>query len=130
CRRRNCQTMAEELQESNQQRLHHFITVSKWGFQRVMDTVTLRFWKRLEDLDLAGDSCLIIDEYGNPKKGKRSAGVKRQYCGQVGKKENCQVGVFGALCGGVGAPGLEIPYGTTSGGRQETTGLVSRKRGI
>jgi SRSO17 transposase len=100
CRRRNCQTMAEELQESNQQRLHHFITGSKWNFQRVMDTVTVHFWESLQRLDLTDDSCLIIDECGNPKKGKSSAGVKRQYCGQVGKNENCQVGVFGALCGG------------------------------
>ncbi|WP_165760217.1 IS701 family transposase [Niastella populi] len=100
CRRRNCQVMAEELQESNGQRLHHFITASKWCYQQVMDVVTLRFWQKLQNLGLADDACLIIDEAGNPKKGKKSAGVKRQYCGQVGKIDNCQVGVFGALCGG------------------------------
>lgn len=65
-----------------------------------MDVITLQFWHRLEHLGLEEDTCLIIDESGNPKKGKHSAGVKRQYCGQVGKIENCQVGVFGALCGG------------------------------
>lgn len=92
--------MAEELQESNQQRLHHFITASKWKFKQVMDAVTLQFWQRLQDLGLQEDACLIIDEAGNPKKGRKSAGVKRQYCGQVGKIDNCQVGVFGALCGG------------------------------
>lgn len=100
CRRRNCQVMAEELQESNGQRLHHFITASRWCYQQVMDVVTLEFWQRLQNLDLADDTCLIIDEAGNPKKGRESAGVKRQYCGQVGKIDNCQVGVFGALCGG------------------------------
>lgn len=100
CRRRNCQTMAEELQESNRQRLHHFITESKWSYQRVMDFVTLQFWKRLETLGLGDDCCLLIDECGNPKKGRSSAGVKRQYCGQLGKNENCQVGVFAALCAG------------------------------
>jgi len=92
--------MAEELQESNQQRLHHFITASKWGFKRVMDVVTLQFWQVLERQGLAEDTCLVIDEAGNPKKGRHSAGVQRQYCGQVGKVDNCQVGVFGALCGG------------------------------
>jgi len=60
----------------------------------------LKFWQKLQSLDLAEDTCLIIDEAGNPKKGRECAGVKRQYCGQVGKIDNCQVGVFGALCGG------------------------------
>jgi SRSO17 transposase len=65
-----------------------------------MDVVTLKFWQQLQSLDLTEDSCLIIDEAGNPKKGRHSAGVKRQYCGQIGKIDNCQVGVFGALCAG------------------------------
>ena len=43
---------------------------------------------------------MIIDESGFPKKGRHSVGVGRQWCGQVGKVENCQVGVFAALgCG-------------------------------
>jgi SRSO17 transposase len=100
CHRRNCQVMSEELQQSNQQQLHHFITAAKWQCRLVMDTVTMRFWQLLEQCDLQADSCLIIDEAGNPKKGRQSAGVKRQYCGQTGKIDNCQVGVFGAICGG------------------------------
>jgi SRSO17 transposase len=36
----------------------------------------------------------VIDESGIVKKGSQSVGVKRQYCGRVGKVENCQVGVF------------------------------------
>jgi SRSO17 transposase len=36
----------------------------------------------------------VIDESGFVKKGKESAGVARQYCGRLGKVENCQVGVF------------------------------------
>lgn len=99
-RRRNCQVMAEDLQQSNSQRLHHFITASKWQYQKVMDAITLRFITQLNRLGLQDDTCLIIDESGNPKKGNHSAGVKRQYCGQSGKIDNCQVGVYGALCGG------------------------------
>ncbi len=82
CQRRNCQLMAEELQESNQQRLHHFITASKWGFKRVMDAVTVKFWQVLQNQGLAEDTCLIIDEAGNPKKGRHSAGVNGNIVGR------------------------------------------------
>jgi SRSO17 transposase len=92
--------MAEELQEGNSQNLHHFITASKWGSFGVMDAITLGFADQIKQAGLQDDICLIIDECGNPKKGKHSAAVKRQYCGQTGKIDNCQVGIFGALCGG------------------------------
>jgi SRSO17 transposase len=40
------------------------------------------------------DGVLIFDESGMVKKGNESAGVARQYCGNIGKVENCQVGVY------------------------------------
>ncbi len=46
------------------------------------------------------ESCLTIDESGIRKKGTKSVGVSRQWCGQIGKVENCQVGVFAVLCRG------------------------------
>ncbi len=43
------------------------------------------------------DSSLYIDETGIPKKGKKSVGVARQWCGQIGKVDNCQVAVVATL---------------------------------
>src|SRR6202041_1542310 len=37
--------------------------------------------------------CWIVDYTGFPKKGTHSVGVARQYCGQVGKQDNCRVAV-------------------------------------
>ena len=42
------------------------------------------------------DGVLIFDETGYQKKGDDSIGVGKQYCGTIGKVENCQVGVFAA----------------------------------
>jgi SRSO17 transposase len=83
-RRRNCQVMAEELGEGNQQRLHHFISASKWQFSKVMDTVTLLFSELLEKAGLQDDTCLIIDETSIPKKGKAFGGCKAPVLWPVG----------------------------------------------
>jgi SRSO17 transposase len=45
------------------------------------------------------DGILIVDGSATPKKGKHSVGVGRQYCGKLGKVENCQLGVFVAYLG-------------------------------
>jgi SRSO17 transposase len=42
----------------------------------------------------APDGVLVVDESGVPKKGTKSVGVAKQYCGALGKVENCQVGVY------------------------------------
>ena len=86
--------MEQVVPSSNEQALQHFISNSPWDADGVMRQVA-----RGADALLGGheDTLLIIDESGIPKKGKHSAGVARQWCGQLGKVENSQVGVYGAL---------------------------------
>jgi len=89
--------MAEVVPGTNYQRLQNFATNSPWSERAVMGQVA-------EEADqlLGGepDSSLLIDESGFAKKGEDSVGVARQWCGRLGKVDNCQVGVFGVLCNG------------------------------
>jgi len=93
--KKNMERMAEAVPHSDDQVFQHFLTNSPWNDQLVIDQVA----KDANSL-LGGknDSCLIIDETGIPKKGDKSVGVKRQWCGQLGKIENCQTAVFTVLC--------------------------------
>ncbi len=86
--------MAEAVPHSDDQVLQHFLTNSTWNDQLVIDQIADDGNQLIGDKK---DSCLIIDESGIPKKGRKSVGVARQWCGQLGKLENCQVGVFSVL---------------------------------
>lgn len=72
------------------QALHHFVAKSEWSDPSVMARV--RDWV-MPWLGLDGGCYWIIDDTGFPKKGNHSVGVARQYCGQLGKQDNCQVAV-------------------------------------
>lgn len=77
---------------SAHQRLHHFVADAPWSDAGVLGAV------REHVLDAAAKrvgipEVLIIDDTGFPKQGKHSVGVARQYCGQLGKQDNCQVAV-------------------------------------
>lgn len=94
---KNMERMEEVVPDADHQALQHMLSVSSWEERAVLDQVA-QDANRL--LGGKADSCLLIDESGCPKKGKHSVGVARQWCGQLGKVENCQVGVFAALgCG-------------------------------
>lgn len=91
---KNVERMIEVVPNTEYQALQHFASKSPWDHRMVMDQVALD-----SDRHLGGtpDSGLIIDETGIPKKGKKSVGVARQWCGRLGKVDNCQVGVFASL---------------------------------
>jgi SRSO17 transposase len=92
--RRNIEKISENIDQTQYQNLHHFITHSPWSDERLYREVS-QFANRL--LGGSKDSALFIDPSGIPKKGDNSIGVSRQYCGATGKIDNCQVGVFSAL---------------------------------
>jgi SRSO17 transposase len=77
--------------ESNHQSLQHFASNSPWGDEPVLDDVSHTVTGHIGDAQHGG---FHIDESGFPKQGNDSVGVSRQYCGRLGKVDNCQVGVF------------------------------------
>jgi SRSO17 transposase len=87
--------MAAKLAPDNVRRmhqcLHHLVADAPWDDEALLDRA----------LDAVLPSMLrqgpvvawVVDDTGFPKKGKHSVGVTRQYCGQLGKQDNCRVAV-------------------------------------
>jgi SRSO17 transposase len=76
--------------------LQRFLTYSPWEARSIQREIQAVFAQHLvpSTADWPIGTVGVIDESGFVKKGTHSVGVQRQYCGRVGKKENCQVGVF------------------------------------
>src|SRR5215216_7489075 len=73
------------------QSLHHFVAKAAWDDAALLEAVRDHVLPAL--LGRGPIRAWIVDDTGLPKKGRLSVGVARQYCGQLGKRENCQVAV-------------------------------------
>ena len=93
--RKSVEPMAARMQparvQAAHQSLHHFVAKSDWSDDAVLAAVRARVLPIIKQRGPI--RALIIDDTGMPKKGRHSVGVARQYCGQLGKQDNCQVAV-------------------------------------
>jgi SRSO17 transposase len=95
CERKSVEPMAAvtapERTAAQHQSLLHFVGNAGWSDERVLAKVREMV---LPEVERHGPiEAWIIDDTGFPKQGRHSVGVARQYCGQLGKQDNCQVAV-------------------------------------
>jgi SRSO17 transposase len=93
--RKSVEPMAARLAPDNVRRthqsLHHLVATAPWSDEALLEQVRAATLFRMTRR--SPPAAWIVDDTGFVKKGKHSVGVARQYCGQVGKQENCQVAV-------------------------------------
>jgi len=98
--RKSIEPIAFAVEGGNVRSMQRFVSDAPWDDKKIMFK-----YRNLINEDLAHpDAAIIFDESGFQKKGDDSIGVGKQYCGTLGKVENCQVGVFAAYTS---------PYGYT-----------------
>jgi len=93
--RKSVEPMAAQLApatvSATQQSLLHFVGQSTWSDEAVLGAIRGYTLPVLESA--GGIRVWMVDDTGMVKKGTKSVGVARQYCGRIGKQENCQVAV-------------------------------------
>ncbi len=70
--------------------LQWFVGVSDWDHEPLRDELVRQVGEQLGE----EDGVIVLDPSGFPKSGKESVGVARQWCGRLGKVDNCQVAVY------------------------------------
>src|SRR3954454_3380182 len=73
------------------QSLHHFVAKAAWDDDALLAAVRGHVLPAM--LERGPVRAWLVDDTGLPKKGKLSVGAARQYCGELGKRDNCQVAV-------------------------------------
>jgi SRSO17 transposase len=115
--RKSVEPMAARIAPSHlrarHQSMHHFVANAPWDegdVLRIARDYALAQFERHAPI-----GAWVVDDTGNPKKGRHSVGVARQYCGVLGKQDNCQVAVTVSLANQVmsvpGAYHLYLPEG-------------------
>jgi SRSO17 transposase len=93
--RKSVEPMAARIDPRNvrsrHQSMHHFVATAPWNAQEIMKAA--RDYALEEFAYHGGVEAWILDDTAYPKKGTHSVGVGRQYCGVLGKQDNCQVAV-------------------------------------
>lgn len=93
--RKSVEPMAARIEparvQAAHQSLHHFVAKADWSEEAMLAAVRETALPAIERHGAI--RAWIIDDTGFPKKGVHSVGVARQYCGQLGKQDNCQVAV-------------------------------------
>jgi len=109
-KRKSVEPMAARVQPDNvrsaHQSMHHLVADSPWSDRAVLSAVAEQVLPEL--LGDEGPVWWIIDDTGFPKRGKHSVGVARQYCGQTGKRDNCQIAVSLSIANAYGS--LPVDY--------------------
>src|SRR6187200_1998173 len=93
--RKSIEPMAARLDpahvQAKHQSLHHVVAQAEWDDAALLAAVRAQVLPAIERHGPV--RYWIVDDSGFPKQGKHSVGVARQYCGQLGKQDNCQVAV-------------------------------------
>src|SRR5919201_3498559 len=101
--RKNGWQLAEQVGYAHPRAIQRVLDRYAWNAEAVRDDLRAYVVAELGD----PQAVLVVDETGFPKQGTHSAGVARQYCSTLGKRANCQIGVFLGYASPKGHVGLD-----------------------
>jgi SRSO17 transposase len=87
--RKNTESIAY-LYDHKREPLQNFLGGSTWAHEPLLKELATQVGQRLGE----PDGVVVFDPSAHPKKGTESVGVQKQWCGRLGKLENCQVGIY------------------------------------